>query len=40
MRPQWDDDEDGFEGQALVIGACEEEVGFAGRYGLGYEGDD
>ena len=40
MRPERNDDENGFEGQALVVGACEEEVGFAGGDVLGYEGDD
>lgn len=36
--PERGDDEEGFEGQALVVGPREEEVGFAGWNALGYEG--
>ena len=39
MCPERDDDEEGFEGQALVVGPGEEEVGFAGWNALGYERD-
>lgn len=38
MRPERDDDEERFEGEALVVRACEEKVGFAGGHALGYEG--
>lgn len=40
MRVCWDYDEDGLEGEALVVRSCEEEVWFAGGYALGYEGDE
>lgn len=40
VGPCWNDDEEGFEGEALVVGACEEEVRLAGGDGSGYEGDD
>ena len=37
MRPEWDDNEERFEGESLVVGASEEEIGFARRDALGYE---
>lgn len=40
MRPEGDDDEEGLEGDALVVRAREEKVGFAGGDALGDERDE
>ena len=38
MCCDWDGDEEGFEGERLVVGSGEEEVGFRGWDGARYEG--
>lgn len=35
MESDWCGNEEGFEGEGLIVGACEKEVGVCGRDGTG-----
>lgn len=39
MCCDWEGDEERFEGEGLIVGPCEEEVGFGCWNGARYEGD-